>query len=70
MQRLPNLIAQKEYELSCLKLLTEILSSGDCNVCKKIKDCEHVPKIGQISRFNCPMFEKIEEVKPDEQKAQ
>lgn len=59
MDRLQNLIAQKEYELSCLKMLSDILNSGCCTWCKNKKECAYVPKRGEITRFNCPFFKSF-----------
>lgn len=42
----------------CLVLLKEILDSGDCNTCKKKRECVDCPKIGGLVRFNCKDYEK------------
>ena len=43
-----------------LKLLKRILDSGDCNICAIRKHCNVVPELGEMVRYNCPMFVKEE----------
>ena len=57
MSRLDQVIADITYVRSCLKLLKTIQESGDCNICKKKRTCEYVPKWGEQVRYNCPFFE-------------
>ena len=57
MSRLDQVIADITYVRSCLKLLKTIQESGDCNICKKERTCEYVPKLGEQVRYNCPFFE-------------
>ena len=38
-----------------LKVLKEILDSGDCNDCRN-GQCEWKPKLGQLVRYNCPHY--------------
>ena len=57
MSRLDQVIADITYVRSCLKLLKTIQESGDCNICKKKRTCEYVPKLGEQVRYNCPFFE-------------
>lgn len=33
----------------------EIVNKPDCNTCSD-KECKHKPMIGQVSRFNCPLW--------------
>lgn len=51
-----------------LKELKRIWDSGDCNDCKFSGHCEIQPKVGQLVRFNCYHFSRIEneEVNADE----
>lgn len=53
MGKLEELIAQKAYELDCLRSYKDIIDSGDCNTCACKKDCTEVPKPGQLVRYNC-----------------
>jgi hypothetical protein len=50
-----------------LRVLKEILDSGDCNGCRN-GQCEWKPKLGGLVRFNCPHYVGIAnaEVKADE----
>lgn len=55
-KRLDNIIKEKEYDLQLLKLLKEVIESGDCNICKIKEKCEYAPEIGELVRYNCPLF--------------
>ena len=56
--KLDELIAQKSYELDCLKAYKNIVKSGDCNNFGN-KGCEWAPKPGQLVRYNCPHYVEI-----------
>lgn len=57
MSKLDDVIAQKAYELDCLRNYRNIVESGDCNNCThKSHDCMYVPKPGQLVRYNCPHY--------------
>ena len=44
-------------ELDSYKIFFEdITKCGDCNDCGKSKTCEFVPKVGQTTRYNCPLW--------------
>lgn len=45
-----------------LKLLRDIMNSGDCNTCRDRNNCPIVPQPGQQVRYNCAFFK--EETKP------
>ena len=48
--------AQENRQLATwLKVLKEILDSGDCNECRN-EQCEWKPKLGQLVRYNCPHY--------------
>lgn len=34
----------------------DITKCGDCNDCRKSATCEFVPKVGQTTRYNCPLW--------------
>lgn len=34
---------------------------NDCNNCGKRMSCEYMPKLGQITRINCPLWREAEE---------
>lgn len=62
MGKLDDAIAQTACTLDNLKLLRDILNSGDCNICKKKKECDYCPKPGQMVRYNCPFYEYYEKI--------
>lgn len=56
--------SQAEEELNIVSLLTtlkEIMESGDCNTCAAKYKCQYVPKPGERTRYNCPLFQKAGE---------
>lgn len=61
MSKLDDLIAQKAYELDCLRNYRNIIESGDCNTCACKHDCTEVPKAGQMVRYNCYAYVKKKE---------
>lgn len=56
MDKLDNAIADTAYVLDCLRVLRDILETGDCNSCRT--DCVYKPKPGQMVRYNCPFYRK------------
>ncbi len=60
MDKLDNLISDIGYLYDCLRALRNIWELNDCNKCGKKRECEYVPKPGQIVRYNCPLFEEGE----------
>lgn len=58
--RLDKTISDVGYTLDCLVLLRKIMEMGDCNVCAN-KDCEYMPKPGQMVRYNCPFYKAEKE---------
>lgn len=65
MTRLDQEIAKQAYILDCLMALRNrnIYETGDCNICASKKDCEYVPKPGQMVRYNCPFYKAESEDK-------
>lgn len=55
--------AEHRQLVEWLKLLKEILDSGDCNECGIRKVCNILPKLGELVRYNCPMFVSMEKLK-------
>lgn len=54
-------IANILYKLAdIVRVYDEIMSLHDCNDCEK-KDCQYKPKLGQMVRINCPLWEIGEE---------
>lgn len=47
----------KQYE----QFYNDVVSKPDCNTCAK-RQCEYMPKLGQITRFNCPLWEEKKNV--------
>jgi hypothetical protein len=57
MSRLDDTISDVAYILDTLLTYRNIVQrGGDCNTCKKKKECEYAPKPGQLVRYNCPLF--------------
>ena len=65
MDRLSRLIEDVEYLPAYLRLLKEIVKSGNCNDCAKEQSCEYVPGLGEQVRYNCPHYEMKEKPKPE-----
>ena len=63
MTKIDQLISQAYYQADSLRLLKNILESGDCNTCKKRLTCKYCPEWGQMVRYNCPFFERSAEKK-------
>ena len=58
MSRLDDAISEVAYILDCLMALRNIYETGhDCNTCKRKRQCEHCPKLGQTVRYNCFLWE-------------
>ena len=60
MNRLDDAISNVAYILDTLMAYRNIVDSGDCNRCGKQKTCEYVPKPGQLVRYNCPFYKRVE----------
>jgi hypothetical protein len=60
MSRLDDTISDIAYILDTLIAYRNIVNSGDCNRCEKKKTCEYVPEWGQLVRYNCPFYKKVE----------
>ena len=60
MSRLDDAISDVAYILDTLMAYRNIVDSGDCNRCGKKKTCEFVPKPGQLVRYNCPFYKRME----------
>ena len=58
MSRLDEVIANIEYIYDCLVSLRNIYKTGCCNDCGIKNQCKHVPKAGQMVRYNCPFYVK------------
>jgi hypothetical protein len=54
------LINQLHRILDLAKVADQILSAPDCNDCAK-QECEYKPEPGELSRFNCPLWEGAKE---------
>ena len=60
--RLNKTISDVAYILDSLILLRQIQQTGDCNICKN-RDCGYMPKVGQMVRYNCPLYKAESEGK-------
>ena len=63
MNKLNTTISNVAYILDSLRALRNIYETGDCNICASKKDCEYVPKPGQMVRYNCPFYKAESEGK-------
>lgn len=64
MVRLDKAIADTAYILDSLRVLRDILATGDCNECAN-KECGYRPKAGQMVRYNCPFYTAESEIKDE-----
>ena len=60
MSRLDDTIGDIAYILDMLMAYRNIVDSGDCNRCGKKKTCEYAPNAGQLVRYNCPFYKRME----------
>jgi len=60
MSRLDDVIANVAYILDTLIAYRNIAETGNCNICKN-KNCQWIPKPGQLVRYNCPHYKAEEE---------
>lgn len=60
MSRIDNAISDVAYILDTLIAYRNIAQTGNCNDCKKRKDCGHLPQLGEQVRINCPFYKKEE----------
>lgn len=51
----------KRQVLNYLRLLNEIIESGDCNTCDIQNGCPYKPSPGNLVRYNCPFYKSKEE---------
>lgn len=58
MSRLDKSIENVSYILEVLMEYRKIVESGCCNDCRMRYSCEHLPKLGQLVRYNCPFYER------------
>lgn len=63
MNKLDKSIADVAYILDTLMAYRNIVESGCCNDCRMAKSysCEHLPRLGQLVRYNCPFYEREED---------
>lgn len=61
----PQIVELKDDNCSVtnqkLAVYEEIVNSGNCNVCGKRSTCEYCPKLGELIRYNCPLYERKKE---------
>jgi len=60
MSRLDDVIANVAYILDTLIAYRNLAETGNCNICKN-KNCQWIPKPGQLVRYNCPHYKAEEE---------
>lgn len=57
--RLDSAITDVAYILDCLNSFREMVKTGNCNTCVKLKHgYEFCPKPGQLVRYNCPHYKE------------
>lgn len=56
MERIDEAISAQAYVLDVLLLYRDISKLPTCNECAIQRSCPHVPKAGQIVRYNCFNF--------------
>jgi len=61
MSKLDDAISNTAYILDSLMALRNIQECGCCNNCGIAKICKVKPKVGQIVRYNCPLYAEQEE---------
>ena len=61
MSKLDDAISNTAYILDCLMALRNIQECGCCNNCGIAKICKVKPKVGQMVRYNCPLYAEQEE---------
>ena len=54
--KLDEIMHDMNYALECLKVYRDITMTGNCNICKSKSDCKYKPKLGELIRFNCPLY--------------
>ena len=62
MSRLDESISTVAHILDVLRAYRDIVNSGCCNDCARIKECKYVPDIGQLARYNCPHYENVKKL--------
>ena len=60
-EKLDYIIGNMAYILDTLITYRDIVNSGDCNECKIKLTCKYVPQAGQLTRYNCPHFQRKKE---------
>ena len=52
---------QLRYAADCIDYYQRTSSYNDCNNCGKTMYCEHLPKVGEQTRINCPLWAERKE---------
>lgn len=45
------------YVVNCINYYSRVSSYNDCNNCGKNPGCEYLPRLGEMTRINCPLWE-------------
>jgi hypothetical protein len=61
MSKLDDAIANTAYILDSLMALRNIQECGCCNNCGIEKICKVKPALGQMVRYNCPLYAEQED---------
>jgi hypothetical protein len=48
------------YIVDHVRYAQSVMSYNDCNNCGRKKVCKYLPKPGQLTRINCPLWGKEE----------
>ena len=46
------------YVANCIQYYLRVGSCNDCNTCGKNPECEYLPRLGETTRINCPLWEE------------
>ena len=65
MDKISQFLEDVEYLPAYLRLLKEIVKSGNCNDCAKRQTCKYAPGWGELVRYNCPHYEAKPKTEPD-----
>ena len=60
MSKLDDVISDVGYILEVLMAYRNIVQSGCCNDCEYSRECDYKPKLGQLVRYNCLLYDRRE----------
>jgi len=54
--RIDDVIADLDYIRDVLVAYRNIISTGSCHICGIAKECAVKPMLGEMVRYNCPLY--------------